>query len=139
MSNKRRSDKHTAYRQLQASGIQVQQTDQIRLNSGSETFAHEIAKLAVGHIGKANDYWVSSEVDCGQGDIDVVLWGHPDRLTYAVEVETGWTDETKQDKRKRYVDDQTGIDDMLTVEVTEMPTDWMDALGYVSRELGLAV
>jgi len=138
--NKRRNDKLKAHIQLHKNGVPVQKHDQIRPNAGSETFAHELAKLCVGFIGKANDYWVASEVECDNGkEIDVVLWGNPDRLTYAVECETGWTEETKTQKVNQYVKPYSEIDDMLTVEVNELPANYMDALGFVSDDLGLDV
>ena len=137
MSNKRRKAKYDAYQNLTNHGVNVQKEDQIRPNPGSETFPHEVAKLAVAHIGKANDYWVSSEVEMPHGRADIVLWGNPDRLTYVVELETGWLEETKTEKLQQYVLDQPGIDDMLTVEVTDLPEHTMDILDNVSKQIGL--
>lgn len=137
MSDKRRNSKYESYQNLTSAGVNVQKEDQIRPNPGSETFRHEVAKLAVAHIGKANDYWVSSEVEMMNGRADIVLWGNPERLTYVVELETGWTEDTKSEKLQQYVLDQPGIDDMLTVEVTDLPGDTMDILDNVSNQIGL--
>lgn len=143
MGNKRRYDKHKRYQELTSHGVHVQKHDQIRPNAGSETFRHEIAKLAVGHIGKANDYWVASEVEIEQpGDTedkeaDIILWGDPERLTYAVECETGWTKETKAEKLDQYVYTNPVIEDMLTVEVNDLPKRSMDILDNVSHQLGM--
>jgi len=38
-------------------------------------------------------------------------------------------------KKNRYV--RPGIDDMLSVNVTEMPVDYLEAQAYVREELGL--
>jgi len=137
MSDKRRHSKYESYQNLTSAGVNVQKDDQIRPNPGSETFCHEVAKLAVAHIGKANDYWVSSEVEMLNGRADIVLWGNPQRLTYVVELETGWTEDTKSEKLQQYVLDQPGIDDMLTVEVTDLPEHTMDILDNVSSQIGL--
>jgi len=137
MSDKRRADKHKAYQLLKRNGVDLQQHNQIRFNSGSETWRHVICKAAVAYIGQANGYWVSSEVDAKWGEIDVLLWGHPDRMTIAVEVETSPTEAVKEDKIQRYVRKQPGIDEMYLVNVSEMPVDMMHALDYVSDSLGL--
>lgn len=137
MSNKRRHDKHKAYRELQHSSVKVQQSNQVRLNSGSETFAHRLAKLAVAHIGEQHNYWIASEVQVPGGSVDILLWGLPDRLTYAVECETNWVDSVREHKLETYVEKVDPIDDMLTVEVNGMPSDYHNALAYVSDEIGL--
>jgi hypothetical protein len=137
MGDKRRADKHKAKQLLQRNQVNVQNHNQIRPNAGSETFRHLVAKTAVCHIGINNGYWVSSEVETAYGEVDVCLWGNPDRLTYAVEVETGNPKAVKEDKLNRYVERQPGIDDMILINVTDMPVNMLDALGYVSDQLGL--
>lgn len=143
MTNKRRHDKHEAYQELTTHGVHVQKHDQIRLNSGSESLAHQVAKLCVAHLGKANGYWVASEVPVEQPgntddkEADIVLWGHPERLTYVCETETGWSEETKDNKVKYYVESNPVIDDMLPVEVNDHPDEWLGALAEVSDQIGL--
>jgi hypothetical protein len=138
MSDKRRKDKSDAYRELHNAGVPVQKHDTLRPNAGSETFRHQVAKLAVLNIGKANDYFVSSEVQLSNGyEADMILWSNPDRLTYVVECETGWTDETTAKKIERYVQPYSPIDDMLKVEVNDVPENSLDILGNVSDQLGL--
>jgi len=74
-----------------------------------------------------------------QGEIDVLLWGHESRLTYAVEVETGWTDTTLYDKTERYVHSVGPIDDIVPIEVTEMPINMIEATEWISEQLGLTL
>lgn len=136
---KRRKDKHTAYQTLTRAGLDFQNFNHVSPNSGSETTAHWVCKTLCAKIGWNNDYWVGSEVTYPTGhDADLLFWGNPDRLTYVVETETGWTEETKTQKREQYVEGYP-VDDMLTVEVTDMPMHILDALEYVSDELGLSV
>lgn len=137
MSDKRRADKHKAKAILRRNQVSVQDHNQIRPNPGSETFRHLVAKTAVAFVGINNGYWVSSEVETAYGECDVILWGNPDRLTYAVEVETGPTEDVREDKLNRYVERQPGIDDMILINVTDMPVNMLDALDYVSDELGM--
>lgn len=136
--NKRRNYKRKALAELHKHGIQAQKANQIRFNSGSETTKHAVAKLLVGYVAQVEDYWVSSEVECSNGkEIDVLLWGHPERLTYVVETETGWTAEKKSEKITNYVDPYPPIDDMLPIEVNSMPIDMLKAKSYIREELGL--
>lgn len=124
------------YRELKDWSVEVSKTNSIEFNSGSETGKHVIAKALVGHIGVINGYRVSSEVECSNGEIDVVLWGVDDRLSLAVECETSPTEETIQSKLERYVK-ETPLDEIVVINVTEMPDNYHDALGYVADELGL--
>ena len=134
---KRQKDKHTAYQTLSRHGLDFESFNYISPNSGSETAMHITAKALVCHVGINNDYWVASEVETPHGEIDALLWGHPDRLTYAVEVETSPTEEVKQDKLERYVYKQDGIDDMVLINLNTMPIDMIQATEYVAHELGL--
>ena len=134
---KRDKQRHTEYRSLKAANVDVSKPNQIRFNSGSETARHLVAKALVGYVGSINGYWVSSECECVNGDIDVLLYGHPDRLTYAVECETGWTEAKLSDKVDRYVHENPPIDDLIAIEVLEMPTNIVAAAGWIADELGL--
>lgn len=134
---KRQAEKHKAYRELHRHGLDFAKFNHIAPNSGSETFAHIVAKAAVLHVGVNNDYWVASEVETPHGEIDVLLYGNPERSTYAVEVESSPTQDVKQDKLNRYVRKQSGVDDMVLINITEMPSQFVEALGYVANELGL--
>mgnify|MGYP007047131310 CR=1 FL=1 len=136
---KREQHKYQSYRELHNAHVEVAKSNQIEFNSGSETIKHAVAKLLVGYIGHTNGYWVSSEVDVPQGEIDVLLWGHESRLTYAVEVETGWTDTTLYDKTERYVHSVGPIDDIVPIEVTEMPINMIEATEWISEQLGLTL
>jgi len=132
------NEDYQEYRLLQMNGIDVQKTSQIRFNHGSETLKHELCKLIVGHIGKNMGYNVASEVEIENvGETDIVLWGNQNRLTYCVEVETSPTKETMADKRNRYV--RGPIEDMLSVNVTECPVNYLEAQEYVADELGLGI
>lgn len=140
MSNARRHHKRDALSELHSHGIDAQKHNQIRYNAGSETVPHFAAKCLVGYVAQLNDYWVSSEVELDNGkEIDVLLWGHPTRLTYAVEVETGWTEETKSKKIQQYVRPYPPIDDMLPIEVNDMPMHQLDAAGFIADEMGLSL
>lgn len=137
MTNKRRFDKARSYRELQDNGVDVSKTNGIEFNAGSETWRHVVTKAAVGYIGRRYGYWVSSEVEVPQGEIDVLLWGLPDRNVWACEVETDVTEATKQDKLRRYVLEQEGIDDMILIDVDEMPETLSNAVEYVNAQMGL--
>jgi hypothetical protein len=129
-------NQRSEYRELKDYSVEVRTDNYTAHNSGSETIPHGVAKHLVGMVGVRNGYRVSSEVSVKGGDIDMVLWGHSDRLTYAVEVETGILPEVKESKIDRYVE-QTPIDDIQFVEVNDLPVDMIEAYAYVANELGL--
>jgi len=130
-----RHEDRQEYALLKKHNINVQKTNQTRFNSGSETLKHRIAKTVVAHVGLQRGYNVASEVEVPGGEIDVLLWTGKDRLNYAVECETSPTAKTLKDKQKRYV--RGPVDDMLTVNVSELPVDYLEAQAYVQKELGL--
>jgi len=135
--NKRKRTRLDAYTELQKAGVDVRKCHDLRFNAGEETFAHGVGKLAASFLGVRNGYWVNGEVECDNGgEIDVLLWGHESRSTYAVEVESNWTDETMQKKLDKYVKPYP-IDDILPVEATELSANYMDALEDVSLAVGL--
>jgi len=130
----------TEYRKLKDSGVAVSKHNQIRFNSGSETVIHATSKLLAGFVGQANGYRVDSEVPietpAGAGECDVLLWGHPDRLTYAVEIEHGVAEQVKGHKVDLYVKN-TEIDDLIMIEANDIPAEVLDAGGYIADQLGM--
>lgn len=128
------------YRTLKDSGIALSKHNQIRFNEGSETSKHICAKSLTGLLGIRNGYRVDSEVDVQtrnySGEIDVLLWGNPERLTYAIECETSPTRDTISQKVDQYVS-ETAVDDLQVVNVTKLPQNMTDALGYIGTTLGL--
>jgi len=129
-------NQRSEYRELKDYSVEVETWNHTEHNSGSETIPHAVAKHLVGVVGVRNGYRVSSEVSVPEGDIDVCLWGHPDRLTYAVEVETGLTQDVKESKIDRYVK-QTPIDDIIFIEATSLSMDMVEAASEIAEELGL--
>ena len=129
-------NQRSEYRELKDYSVEVSDTNSKEWNAGSETIKHSVTKELIGLVGLRNGYRVSSEVEVKGGSIDMVLWGHPDRLTYAVEAETGLTQEVKKSKVERYVK-QTPIQDIQFVEVESVPADMIEAYAHVANELGL--
>jgi hypothetical protein len=124
------------YRELKDHAVEVSDSNQIEFNSGSETIPHVIGKALVGHIARHHGYRVSSEVVVPNGEIDIILWGNEDRLSYAVELETSPNEETKQDKLERYVK-ETPLDDMILLNLNEMPINPLEAAKWIQEELGV--
>jgi len=126
------------YRTLKQHGWELTRENSIQWNGGSETEKHIHTKLAVGHVAKQAGYRIDSETthEGHRGEIDVLIYGHPTRLTYAVEIEHSPTQEVLDDKRARYVDG-TPIDDMLPVNANECPMDIPELHAHVREVLGL--
>jgi len=130
-------DNWQEYRELQTAGWDVQKQNQVRFNGGAETIPHAVSKMLVAHAGHNAGYRVSSEVEHShRGEIDILLYGNPDRLTYAVECETSPTMDVVEDKIDRYVNG-TPIDDMVLINVSKMPVDMLEGYEFVQAELGL--
>ena len=130
---------YQALRQLQNANVKATKENTIKFNAGgsSETIKHIVGKTLVARSGLLNGYQIDTEVEVPQGEIDVLLHSHPDRSTYAVELETGLTDETKTSKIRRYVNSVAPIDDIIFIEVTNIPMDMVEAQEYINKQLGL--
>jgi len=126
------------YRELKDYGVEVRKENSVRFNAGgtAETVPHITAKTLAAKVLLVNGYRVDSETQCKNGEIDILGWGHPDRLTYAVEVETGLTQEVKESKIDRYVK-QTPIDDIQFIECNNLPLDMVECYQHIADTLGL--
>jgi len=121
--------------------VKVGKGHAIRPNAGSESVRHLVGKSLVGYDGLLNGYQVDSEVEITkngetQGQADCLLWGHPTRTTLCVEVETSPEADTLETKKAKYVDG-TAIQDILMLNISDMPVDMIEAAEWVATELGL--
>jgi len=126
-------------KQLQSDGWDVNLEQSIKSNDGfvHETEQHLIAKIfAAKHLSSLG-YRINSEVvhEDGHAEIDILAYGHAQRLTYAVEIETNPDDDVLESKRKKYLTEN--IDDMLTVDCRGMPMNMIDAQRYIQDELNV--
>jgi len=129
-------DQHNEYRKLKNSGVEVTNKHVIKNHSGDETEVHFHAKCAVAQIGKQNDYIANAECSVPKGDIDVLLWGRPDRMSYAVEIEHSPTEQTLHSKVDRYVR-QTAIDEIVILNANKLPLDVVEMREHIEAKLGL--
>lgn len=133
-------DRHAypEYRELTSAGWSVSKTNNASFNGGSsETYQHWMGKCAAAYVGVENGYRVDSETEHQErGEIDILLYGNPERITLAVEIETDPENDVVQDKLERYVYN-TPIQDMILIDVDEIPTEMHRAKHYVAGELGL--
>ena len=125
------------FHRLEDAGFKPQKVNQIRENSGSETIIHLASKAAAFRILAQEGYAVSSEVECPDGEVDILAFGHPERLTYAVELEHSFTEQNIKSKLNRYVHSNDVVDDMLAVNINEAPTDILELEEWMREELGL--
>jgi len=131
-------NQRSEYRELKDYSVEVDTVNSVEFNAGgtAETVPHIVAKTLAAKVLLTNGYRVNSEVSVPEGDIDILAWGHPDRMSYAVEIETGVVPEVKESKRERYVD-QTPINDLLIVEANNLPMDMVECYAHIATELGL--
>jgi len=136
---------YSEYRALLDSGVKVDDENiGVRYNAAgkSETIPHSSTKNLVAHVALQNGYKVDSEVEVSKnhetiGDIDVLIW-HPERLTYAVEVETSPAEGVVSEKMEKYVDG-TAVDDIQLLNLTDRPEKTLEAAHWVADELGLTL
>lgn len=126
---------YEVYNDLRRQGVELQKHNQIRGNGGSESARHIVAKSLAFHAATQSGWRVSSEVSVEHGEVDLVLFQDRETRVWAVEVETSPTTEVKQDKLDRYVKQQPGIDDMVLINVSEMPENVLDAYGYIKEQI----
>lgn len=132
---KRDYDEYSHRRELQDCNFKLQKRDAVAFNSGSETLKHAVAKLISAWYLKKKGYRVDTEVEMPNGEIDVVGYAK-EGAAIAVECETSPTEDIISDKLERYVHGQP-IRECFIINVSEMPTDMLDALGYIQEEIGL--
>jgi len=133
-----RREHYEPYRFLQDNGINVRKERMPPMNAGgeSETPKHVVAKNLFAYVA-ARDYGYMTDIECEtpNGEIDVLLWGLPDRLTYAVECETSPTQETKDDKFNRYVKQLDPVDDMVWVNLSNFPLELPEQIEFIQGKL----
>jgi len=130
-------DELTLVNKLQRQEVYVQNHSQVRLNSGSETAKHVVAKALVAQIASEQSWRVSSEVSVPEGEIDILLHKTPQQRVWAIELETSPTQEVTQSKLNRYVKQNAGIDDIAIINISEMPIEIPHAKQYLQEELPL--
>ena len=123
------------YNDLRREGVELQKHNQIRGNGGNETARHLVCKSLAFHAATQAGWRVSSEVSVPQGEIDLVLFKDRETRVWAVEVETSPSADVRNDKLNRYVKQQDGIDDMVLINVTQMPENIVDAYHFVRRQI----
>ena len=125
------------YRELKDSDVDVSDEHVLAPHSGEETSVHYHAKACVAHIAKENGYVANCECGVnGKYDIDVLIWGHPERLSYAVEIEHNPTQEVKESKLNRYVT-HTAVDELCLINANELPMNVLEMHDAIEAALGL--
>jgi len=135
-----KADLYEPYRYLQDSGVDVsKERIGLRFNAAgaSESSKHVVAKALVSYVASRDyGYMTDSEVETVNGDeIDVLLWGVSDRLTYAVELETSPTEEVKKSKLNKYVHQIDAIDDMILINLNELPLELPYQVQFIREQL----
>lgn len=133
MTDKRRYQEYADRTELSKCGWNV--TKASRYNSGSETLAHAVCKVLVGHyLTHIKGRNVCFEATHGErGEIDVLAWGNED-TPIAVECETSPTDDVINDKIDRYVKG-TPIRECFVLNPNEMPENYFKAFEWIENQL----
>lgn len=123
------------YRRLKQAGWDVDKTQSVKFNGGSESLAHMVCKLLAADVCRDVGYRVDTEVEGPHGEIDVLAY-HPKRLTYCIEIETNASDDVIQDKKQRYVDSNQVIDEIWVLDPHTKSTEYPVVAADIKRALG---
>ena len=139
MMNKQQKIELTQRKELQSDGWHVSQAQSIKSNDGfvHESMQHLVAKLSAAMCLSEIGYRINTEVahKNGHAEIDLLAYGCADRLTYAVEIETDPDKKRMKEKRCKYLTEH--IDDMLVIDLNDMPENMIAAQSFVERELNV--
>lgn len=131
---KRQRNEYEQRRELQNCGWRVEQTDKIEFNSGSETKTHIQTKVAAAIVLQERDYRIDSEVEMGNGTVDLLGYGRDDGDIIVVECETSPTKEVIKDKLDRYYHGQPPRE-CFVLNCNECPTDFIESVEWARGEL----
>jgi len=124
------------YRRLKRAGIEVESPGGFEFHP-SEDYTHAVSKLIVARTVQEQGWKADCEVEIqNQGKADVVAYA-PDKLNYAIEVETIPDSDVREKKLDQYVYSNDGIDDMILVNITEVPQALPDLRDYLAEEVDL--
>jgi hypothetical protein len=137
--NKQQKIELTQRKELQSDGWHVSQAQSIKSNDGfvHESMQHLVAKLSAAMCFSEIGYRINTEVphNNGHAEIDLLAYGCADRLTYAVEIETDPDKKRMKEKRCKYLTEH--IDDMLVIDLNDMPENMIAAQSFIERELNV--
>lgn len=134
MTNKRQREQYDQRTALKKANWRLDKSS--RLHKADETARHAVCKTLVGHYLKQElGYKVAFEVECEQGELDVLGYGLEDRLSpVGVEVETGLTSDVKSKKLDQYYRGEP-LQELYFIEVNDMPAEMMPAYEWVGGEI----
>jgi len=124
------------YRLLKNNGVEVVDEHTVSPHRGQETAKHYHAKAAVAVIGREHGYIVNGETPVPRGETDMLLWGNPERLTLAVEIEHNPDTEKWRSKYMKYIKD-TPIGEMVLINADNLSYDILEMHEDIKIELGL--
>lgn len=143
MTNKRQHEKYAQYRELKNAGYQIHDDIGIRPNSGSETLTHWIAKCVGAHVLTNAGFRVDSEVEryeyptaaSAVGEVDLLAFGHEDRLPIVLEMERDVDRDVVKDKLEKYHVEP--IREVFVIAVDDLSDDPEEMRDEIRAEIGL--
>jgi hypothetical protein len=139
MMNKQQKIELTQRKELQSDGWHVSQAQSIKSNDGfvTESMQHLVAKLSAAMCLSEIGYRINTEVshENGHAEIDLLAYGLSDRQTYAVEIETDPGKARMKEKRYKYLTEH--IDDMIVIDLNDMPENMIAAQSFIEGALNV--
>jgi len=129
------SDIISEYRRLKNAGWDVDKTESVKFNGGSESRPHMVVKLLAVDVCREVGYQIDTEVEGPHGVVDVLAY-HPKRLNYCIEIETDASEDVIRDKKQRYVDSNQVIDEIWVLDPHTKSTEYPVVAEDIKRALG---
>lgn len=133
MSDKQDHADWVSKKRLERSGIDLK-PPAVRLHGRNESAKHAVMKLLVAReIQRRGRKW-DTEVNVGDGRVDVLDLGEPDEPPVAYEIQTGLTPSARRSKARLYCQG-TPIRDVLFLDPEEAPAALPGLVAYVAERV----
>jgi len=138
MSDKRTSEIYRQYQRLNHQGWAIETTtNALEFNGGSETLHHVVAKSVAAKVCIDAGYRVRSEVECINGEADILAFGLEDRRPIVIELERDFEIEVQQKKLEQY--NVGDVSEVWVIDLDEAPSHPDSLYEHIAEQVGLSV
>ncbi len=107
----------------------------VHFNGGSETTHHRVAKTVAASVCIDEGYRVASEVECPEGEADILAYGLEDRYPIVIELENDLSERVAKQKRRQY--DVGDIREIYIIDLDNAPDDPDKLYEHIQETTGL--
>jgi len=138
MTSKRQSEIYRQKNRLNHQGWNIEDTtNAVRFNGGSETLHHVTSKCVAAKVAIDAGYRVQSEVECPNGEADILAFGLEDRYPIVIELERDFDIEVQQKKLEQY--NVGDVAEVWVIDLDEAPSHPDSLYEHIAEQVGLSV